>query len=239
MRRLCAGTKQSGYTLAVRQLVAGETTSDVPLSFLNCLTALTSASRPSTLDRGFYNSTGLKLLYAHNYAYVMPIVKGRNDSGRTQQRLEPRDRTRSRRRGDVSCVHRLCLPARTVRRTRVARHGYAADAPFIDTPRDARNHYSKRFGIESSYRLAKQSPRVHQFSGCWTAAGDVCSEPIASRTAGGIFTGGYVAAPAAGRRLWRWSFTEFCEMVLRAAWTALGVRRSVPANQPLDDRFFR
>jgi len=46
-------------------------------------------------------------------------------------------------------------------------------------------------------------------------------------------------APAAGRRLWRWSFTEFCEMVLRAAWTALGVRRSVPANQPLDDRFFR
>jgi hypothetical protein len=28
-------------------------------------------------------------------------------------------------------------------------------------------------------------------------------------------------------------------MTLRAAWTALGVRRSVPANQPLDDRFFR
>jgi len=28
-------------------------------------------------------------------------------------------------------------------------------------------------------------------------------------------------------------------MVLRAAWTALGVRRAVPANQPLDSRFFR
>jgi len=137
-----------------------------------------------------------------------------------------------RRRGDVSCVHRLCLPARTVRRTRVARHGYAADAPFIDTPRDARNHYSKRFGIESSYRLAKQSLAFTSSSGCWTAAGDVCSEPIASRTAGGIFTDSNAAAlPAAGRRLWRWSFTEFCEMVLRAAWTALGVRRSVPANQ--------
>jgi len=26
---------------------------------------------------------------------------------------------------------------------------YAADAPFIDSPRDARYHYSKRFGIES------------------------------------------------------------------------------------------
>jgi len=50
----------------------------------------------------------------------------------------------------------------------------------------------------------------------------------------------YVAAPrCGGRRLWEWSFTEFNEMVLRAAWTALGVRRAVPANQPLDDRFFR
>jgi len=39
----------------------------------------------------------------------------------------------------------------------VARHGYAADAPFIETPRDARYHYSKRFGIESSYRLSEQA----------------------------------------------------------------------------------
>jgi len=42
-------------------------------------------------------------------------------------------------------------------RTGVARHGYAADAPFIDSPRDARYHYSKRFGIESSYRLFEQA----------------------------------------------------------------------------------
>jgi len=34
---------------------------------------------------------------------------------------------------------------------------YAADAPFIDSPRDARYHYSKRFGIESSYRLFEQA----------------------------------------------------------------------------------
>jgi len=40
----------------------------------------------------------------------------------------------------------------------VARHGYAADAPFIDSPRDARYHYSKRFGnAESSYRLFEQA----------------------------------------------------------------------------------
>jgi len=39
----------------------------------------------------------------------------------------------------------------------VARHGYAADAPFINSPRDPRYHYSKRFGIESSYRLFEQA----------------------------------------------------------------------------------
>ena len=39
----------------------------------------------------------------------------------------------------------------------VARHGYAADAPFIETPRDAREHYRKQFSIESACRLAKQS----------------------------------------------------------------------------------
>jgi len=39
----------------------------------------------------------------------------------------------------------------------VSRHGYAADAPFIDTPRQAREHYHKRFGIEAGYRLAERS----------------------------------------------------------------------------------
>ena len=39
----------------------------------------------------------------------------------------------------------------------VARHGYAVDAPFINTPRRSRIHYSRRFGIESSYRLAERS----------------------------------------------------------------------------------
>jgi len=39
----------------------------------------------------------------------------------------------------------------------VARHGYAVDAPFIDTPRRARRHYGKRFGIEATYRLSESS----------------------------------------------------------------------------------
>jgi len=54
----------------------------------------------------------------------------------------------------------------------VARHGYAADAPFIDFTRDARYHYSKRFGIESSYRLFEQAiattTNTDQRYGCCT-----------------------------------------------------------------------
>jgi len=29
------------------------------------------------------------------------------------------------------------------------------DALFIDSPRHARHHYAKRFGIETGYRLSK------------------------------------------------------------------------------------
>lgn len=42
-----------------------------------------------------------------------------------------------------------------------------------------------------------------------------------------------------GRRLWKWPFAESIEMVCRAAWMALAVRRAVPANRPPDDRFIR
>jgi hypothetical protein len=108
----------------------------------------------------------------------------------------------------------------------VARHGCAADAPCIDTPRDAQEYYSKRFGIESSYRLVNQSL-------AFTSSKDTGLRLVmffvscCSRTAGDISTGG------------TWPFRESCEMVLRAARTVLGVYRAVPANQPLDDRFFR
>ena len=42
-----------------------------------------------------------------------------------------------------------------------------------------------------------------------------------------------------GRRLWWWPYKEFVNMVQQAAWTALAVRRAVPANRPPDDRFDR
>jgi hypothetical protein len=42
-----------------------------------------------------------------------------------------------------------------------------------------------------------------------------------------------------GPRPWWWPFEEFVDIVTRAAWTALAVRRAVPSNRPPDDRFHR
>jgi len=88
---LYARVRNKRYTLAVRQLVAGETTSDVPLSFLNCLTALTSASRPSTRSRILQQHRSQTAVRAQLRLRDADCQVGRNDSGRTQQRLEPRD----------------------------------------------------------------------------------------------------------------------------------------------------
>jgi len=38
-------------------------------------TALTPGSKAVYLDRGFYDSKCLTLLQAHNYAYVIPIIR--------------------------------------------------------------------------------------------------------------------------------------------------------------------
>ena len=228
------------YTLAVRQLTAGETTGDVLAEFLELLDGLDLSVKAVYLDRGFYNSTCLTLLYAYNYAYVMPIIKW----GETIQ-----DELNSgwSREIEHELAGKVTFPVFidcVYQRGRydehgVARHGYAADAPFIDTPRDARHHYSKRFGIESSYRLAKQSLAM-------TSSRDAGLRlllfvvSLVLQNSWRYLHWKYVAAPRrGGRHLWEWSFIEFCEMVLRAAWTVLGVRRSVPANQALDERFFR
>ncbi len=155
---LYARVRNKRYTLAVRQLVAGDTTSDVLAEFLELLDGLDLGVKAVYLDRGFYNSTCLSLLYAHNYAFAMPIVKWgetiQNELSSGWSREIEHDLA-----GKVTfpvfidCVYQQGR----YDEHGVARHGYAADAPFIDTPRDAREHYSKRFGIESSYRLAKQS----------------------------------------------------------------------------------
>ena len=72
---LYARVRNKRYTLAVRQLVAGETSGDVLGEFLELLDGLDLSVKAVYLDRGFYNSTCLGLLYAYNYAYVIPVVK--------------------------------------------------------------------------------------------------------------------------------------------------------------------
>ena len=121
----------------------------------------------------------------------------------------------------------------------MARHGYAVDAPFIDTPRQARNHYAKRFGIESSHRLSEKTTIS-------TTTQDSARRllfvviSLLFQDVWRYLRWEYVAMPRrSGRRLWKWSFEEFIDMVTRAAWSALAVRRAVPANKPPDDRFER
>jgi len=91
----------------------------------------------------------------------------------------------------------------------VWRHGYAADAPFIDSPRDARYHYSKRFGIESSYRLFEQAIAT-------TTTRDPTVRllyvvvSLLLQNVWRYLHYEYVATPAeAGRRLWWWPYKEF------------------------------
>lgn len=64
------------YTLAVRQPVAGDTTNDVFVEFLELLNGLNAEVKAIDLDRGFYNNTCLGLLNAYKYVYFMPISNG-------------------------------------------------------------------------------------------------------------------------------------------------------------------
>jgi len=84
----------------------------------------------------------------------------------------------------------------------VARHGYAADAPFIDSPRDARYHYSRNASVSSqaiaclSKAIATTTTRING-----TAAVRGGESPLTERLA--VPSLRYVATPAEiGRRLW-------------------------------------
>jgi len=214
--------------------------SDVLGEFLELLDGLDAEVKAVYLGRGFYNSTCLKLLYAHNYAYVMPIVKWGETikdelSNGWSREIEHNLAGEVTFPVFIGCVYQQGR----CDEYGVARQRRSRDAPFIHTPRDAREHYSKRFGIEASYRLAKQSL---DFTSSQDAGLRLVMFVVSLllQNSWRYLHWRYVAAPRrGGRRLWQWSFTEFCEMMLRAAWTALGVRRSVPADQPLDNRFFR
>lgn len=146
------------YTLVVRQLEAGETTSDALTEFLTLLNGLDLYVKAVYLDRGFYNSTCLELLYSDNYAYAMPIVKW----GETIQDKLSKGWSRVIEHDLAGKVSFPVFIDYVYQRGQydehgMVRHGYAVNAPLTTTPREARHHYSKRFGIEASYRLAKQS----------------------------------------------------------------------------------
>ena len=59
----------------MRRLVDGDTASSVLTEFLGLLDGLDAGVKAVYLDREFYDSKCLTLLQAHNYSYVMPIVR--------------------------------------------------------------------------------------------------------------------------------------------------------------------
>jgi len=73
---LYARVKNKRYTLAVRRLKDGDTASSVLAEFFSVSDdGLDAGVKAVYLDRGFYDSKCLTLLQAHNYAYVIPIIR--------------------------------------------------------------------------------------------------------------------------------------------------------------------
>jgi hypothetical protein len=244
---LYARVRNKRYTLAVRRLTDGDTASSILAELLGVLDGLDLEVRAVYLDREFYDTYCLTLLAAHNYAYIMPIVKWgekiQNELSTGWSRVIDHD-LRGKIDGHTWTVDFPVYIDCTYQQGKydeegVARHGYAVDAPFIETPRQARKHYSRRFGIESTYRLSERS-----------IANTTTQNPAVRflyvlisfllQNAWRYLHWEYVASPRRGaRRLWSWRFDEFLGMVRRAAETALAVRRAVPANKPPDARFKR
>jgi len=244
---LYARVRNKRYTLAVRRLTDGDTASSILAELLGVLDGLDLEVKAVYLDREFYDTYCLTLLAAHNYAFVMPIVKWgekiQNELSTGWSRVIDHD-LRGKIDGHTWTVDFPVYIDCTYQQGKydeegVARHGYAVDAPFIETPRQARKHYGRRFGIESTYRLSERS-----------IANTTTQNPAVRflyvlisfllQNAWRYLHWEYVASPRRGaRRLWSWRFDEFLGMVRRAAETALAVRRAVPANKPPDDRFER
>jgi hypothetical protein len=244
---LYARVRNKRYTLAVRRLTDGDTAAEVLAEFFGLLDDFDFEVKALYVDSEFYDGKCLTLMQAHNHAYVVPIIKWGNaikkELSEGWSREIEHDLT-TEFAGHEWTVEFPVMIDCTYQMSRygeqgVARHGYAADAPFIDTPRQARQHYSKRFGIEATYRLSESSLIS-------TTATDQTRRllfvviSLLLQNVWRYLHWEYVATPRrGGRRLWWWTFEEFIRMVTRAAWNALEVRRSVPANQPPDERFER
>jgi hypothetical protein len=244
---LYARVRNKRYTLAVRRLTDGDTPSSVLAEFLGLVDDFGFDVKALYVDSEFYDGKCLTLMKAHNLAYVVPIIEWgsviEQELSDGWSREIEHDLTTEFDGHEwtvefpvmIDCTYKQGL----YDENGVARHGYAVDAPFIDTPRQARKHYSKRFGIEATYRLSEAS-----------LVSTTTKDPVRRllfvvvslllQNVWRYLHWKYVATPRrGGRRLWRWPFEEFIRMVARAAWNALSVRREVPANQPPDELFER
>lgn len=242
---LYARVRNKRFTLAVRRVVDGDTPSDLLAEFLGILDGLEAEVRAVYLDREFYDSKCLTLLQAHNLAYVLPIVRWgttiKSELDRGWSRVIDHQLSATVDGHSWTVEFPVYIDA-TYQQGKydehgVARHGYAVDAPFIETPRQARYHYGKRFGIEASYRLSEQSIAT-------TSTRDPVIRllfvvvSLALQNAWRYLRWEFVSVPRrGGRQLLDWSFGEFLAMLTRAVWTVLQVRRAVPSNKPPDDRF--
>jgi len=153
--------KNKRYTLAVRRLTDGDTASIVLAEFLGLVDDFDFEVKAVYVDSEFYDGKCLTLMQAHNHAYVIPIIawgtKIKNELSEGWGREIEHGLTTEFDGHELTVEFPVMIDC-TYQQGRydehgVARHGYAVDAPFIDTPRQARKHYSKRFGIEATYRL--------------------------------------------------------------------------------------
>ena len=204
MRRSTRECATNATPWRCRRPVDGDTASSVLAEFLGLHEGLDLGVKAVYLDSEFYDGKCLTLLHAHNFAYITLIIRWgdaiKDELSRGWSRTVEHDLTTEFDGHEWTVEFPVYIDC-TYQNGRynehgVARHGYAADAPFIETPRQARSHYRKRFGIESSYSLSerRRSQRRHKIRcvGC-------CSSRSAScfRTPGGTCTGSTWRRPAA------------------------------------------
>jgi len=72
---LCARERHNATRWRYGRLEDGDTASSLLAEFLGVLDGLDTEVKAVYLDRGFYDSKCLTLLQAHNYAYVIPIIR--------------------------------------------------------------------------------------------------------------------------------------------------------------------
>jgi hypothetical protein len=164
--------KNNRYTLAVRRVTNGDTASSVLAEFLGLVDDFDFNVKAVYVDREFYDGKCLTLMQAHNHAYVMPIIKWGTKiqnalSEGWSREIEHELTTEFD--GHEWTVEFPVMIDCTYQQSRydehrVAHHGYAVDAPFIDTPRQARQTSHLTTGSPGRYRPGKSDARVATLS---------------------------------------------------------------------------